>query len=216
MTFSDIQSRVLNRCNLSSSDATTRVGQSINEAYKMLVSSLGLDVVQRVVGVSATTIIGSRSLTFGLAGTPVEKILSLYNPLFSPPMVLAESDMDTLRNEPVLGDPPTEYAIQNIGPDFVTVYLNVQPSTAYVLLADVLSNASTLSDTMQPQFPEDFHDCLERHAMAVELEKMEKYEFAAKQEAAFEQRVSDLRYYLAKSAYKDVYQGKNQGISPTR
>lgn len=210
MTASEIQSKVADRLNLTSASALSRIMDSINEAYRMAASSIGLQAIQEKEGVTATTTIGQRSLTFGPTPIPVEKILRVYNTAFTPPMVLDEEDMDTLRNDTVMSDPPLSYAIETIGPNFVTIYLDVSPASAYVLTADVLSNVLTMSGSMSPQFPEDFHDCLERYAMAIELEKLEKYDMAAVQMKRFEQRVSDLRFYVLKSAYREIWQGRTR------
>ncbi len=74
--------------------------------------------------------------------------------------------------------------------------------------ADVVLTALS-ADSDVPLFPSSFHDLLIFGAMATELDKMEKYEFAKKQEAMYQIRLADLRYYIAKSRYLDIHQGKS-------
>ncbi len=62
------------------------------------------------------------------------------------------------------------------------------------------------SDT--PTFPEQFHDILVYGAMAIELDKMEKPDRQAAAEARFQGRLSELRFFIATSAYLTIYQGK--------
>ena len=208
MTFTDIVSEVADRLDLSSTQALARIGRSVNERYREIASSIGLQTLVRTV-VSATTTVGSRSLTF----TNVEKLYSVFNPAFDPVVVLEEQTFDELRNQSEGVDPPQAYAIQLMGASSVTIYLDTVPSTAYVLSADAESNMATLSGSMVPAFAEDYHNLLTYGAMATELDKMEKYDLSQKQEDRYEQRLAALRMFIAKSAYLDLYQGKT---SPDR
>lgn len=207
MTFTDIVNEVTDRLNLTSAQAIARVGRSINERYKEIASAVGIDTIERTTA-SATTTPGNRSLTFGPTPVPVEKILSVFNPISSPPTPISEISFDEMRNNIVENDPPQQYAIQLMGSNSVTIMLSSAVATAFVLDADVLSNLSTLSGVMIPAFAEDFHNILTYYAMAVELDKMEKYDKAEKQYNKSEQRLSELRLYIASSAYKDIVQGK--------
>jgi hypothetical protein len=67
----------------------------------------------------------------------------------------------------------------------------------------VLDNATELSaDGDEPTFPADFHDILVEGARYEELRKMDKMmPLAQEAYGRFEKRMSDLRYFLAKSAY---------------
>jgi hypothetical protein len=202
MTFSDIQAEIADRLNLTSVPALARIGRSINERYKWIVSSCGLITASRGV-TTATATIGSRSLVF-----QAEKVLSVFNPAFTPPFVLTERTFDELRNSIIGSDPPIEYAIQQMSGSTVTVFLGSVPATSFALNADTETNQMTLSGTMVPGFAEDFHDILVYGGMSTELEKMEKYDLADRQEQRYAQRLSDLRFFIAKSAYLDIYQGK--------
>ena len=205
MTFTEIQNKVADRCNITSTTGLARIADSINERYRAVASSIGLDTIQRGTA-SANTVIGNRSVTF-----TCEKILSVYNTAFTPYMVLDEVSFDTLRNQVTGTDPAQQYAIQLMGASTVTVFLDSTPATIYALTVDALINVATLSGSQIPAFAQDFHDILVFYAMSVELYKMEKYALADKKEAQSESRLSDLRYYIAKSAFGKIVQGSRAG-----
>ncbi len=164
----------------------------------------GFSTIERQV-VTAHTTIGLQTLTFNC-----EKIIDVFNPALTPFMVLNELTFEELRNEPNNTDPAQNYAIQTMGASTVTIFLDTVPGSVYQLNADALVNLVTLSGVMVPAFSEDYHDILQYHAMAVELEKMEKYDLADKQEKLYEKRISEYRLYVAISSWKDIYQGKDQ------
>lgn len=207
MTFTDIQNEVLEDLNLTSAVATARVGRSINRYYKRACSGIGLESsTHSLVPITATTTISNQSLVF----TGTNKLLSVFNPAFTPPMVLEELTFDEIRNQPLGTDPPQSYAIQLMGATTVTIWLSSIPATMYSLSADAELVIGTLSGVQVPAFDENFHDLLIYGAMAVELDKMEKYDLAEKQENLFESRLSALRMKIAISAYMDIYQGKTE------
>ena len=107
-----------------------------------------------------------------------------------------------------IGSTPREYAVYAMGANTVTIYLDSLPDTAYALYASGLDDATTLSGAAVPAFSESFHDVLILGAVADELRKMEKFQLARDAESDFERRLSDLRMFIAKSAYLDIYQGK--------
>ena len=203
MTFTDVVNEVLDRLNLTSANATTRVGRSINEAYKTIASTIGVQTIERVNGITANTVIGSRNITF-----TCEKILTVYNTNFTPYLVLDERTEDEMRNETLVTDPATEYAVKLMGASTVTLELNSAASSIYTLTADAMVNLGTLSGVQVPAFSEDFHNMLVYKSMQIELEKMEKYDKAEKQEQKYEKRLAEYRLYIAVSAYKILVQGK--------
>jgi hypothetical protein len=207
MTFTEIQSEVAERLNLTSATALARIGRSINQRYRRLSSSIGLQTTARGI-VTASTVIGNRSLTFGPTPSPVEKLYAVYDASVSPPRVLSEASFDELRNAVVGTDPAHTYAIQVVGASSVTITLNTVPASIYVLTADARLNLATLSGSQVPAFTESFHDVLVHGAMATELEKMEKIDLAKLQEGHYEMRLAELRFDIAKSAYREFYQGK--------
>lgn len=201
MTFTEIVQKVADRLNLTATTALTRIGQEVNERYRETASSVGMATTVRGTA-TAPTIVGNRSLVFTCT-----KIFSVYNAAYDPPVVLDERTFDTLRNVPAGTDPAQQYAIQLMGASTVTIYLNSTPATIYTLTADVETNLTDLSGSQVPAFSADFHDILVHGALADELDKMEKYPLSAKQELKFQRRLSDLRLFIAKSAYLDIHQG---------
>ena len=212
MTVTQIQTIVASRLNLTSAIALSRIIDSINERYKQVASSIGMETTAPDKA-TATTSIGNELLTFGPTPKSVIKIRSVYNAAFTPPMVLDEVTVDTLRNQPKGTDPPAQYAIYATDADNVTIMLGSAPATAFDLTADVEVNVLTLTGSGTPKIPAAFHDIFTYWAMGVELDHMEKYDMAAKQEKLSENRLSDLRFFVAKSNYKDIFQGKNAGTS---
>lgn len=63
MTFDEIVSRVCDRLNLTSSDATTRVGKSVNERYQAVITDVGLSTSVNVLA-NGNLVAGSRFVTF--------------------------------------------------------------------------------------------------------------------------------------------------------
>jgi len=215
MTFANIQSFVLDRVNLTSATATTRVGNSINEGHRRVASSIGLPMIQRG-NVTATTTPNNRYLTFGPSPAGVEKILAISNPAFTPPFVLGEKSYNELYEEIVATDPPQNWALFNVTSNSVTVFLDSTVATAFVLNAEALLNSTTLSGTMTPVWAEDYHDILIQYALWIEYKKLDKPTMAADAKAEYEARVSDLRFYYAKSAFKTQVQGQDSKLDVYR
>ncbi len=202
MTFTEIVAEVADRLNLTSAVALTRIGRSVNQRYRRLSSTLGLQTTARGTA-TASTVVGNRSVTF-----TAEKIYAVYDATVSPPRVFGEVSFDEMRNAMIGTDPARMYAIQTIGASTVTIMLNTIPATIYVLTADARLNLATLSGTQIPAFSESFHDILVYGAASTELEKMEKPDLAKIQEGHYEVRLGELRFDIAKSAYRELYQGK--------
>lgn len=214
MTFQEIVSETANRLNLTSDDAINRIGRAVNERYKWALSSIGMQTSRRET-VTSPTIIGQETLVFPNPLTPtapgVEKLYSVFNAAVTPKEFLDLYSVEELRTQ--IGtstDPTHSYAIWRVGPSSVTILLGSIPTTVYTLSADVEENLSTLSNADVPDFPEDFHHILLYGAMATELEKLEKYDLADRQEKRFNDRLSDLRMYIIKSGFLDINQGKTQ------
>lgn len=79
----------------------------------------------------------------------------------------------------------------------------------FTLYADGHITLATISGNSIPDFPESFHDLLVFGVMADEYRKMEKLQFSKDCENDYEKRLSDLRMWIAKSAWQDIHQGKN-------
>jgi hypothetical protein len=205
LTFTELVTEAANRLNLSSTDATTRLGSYINQRYRRLTSSIGLNTSRRGTAPSVNTVAGTETVSFAL-----EKIEVVYVLASGSRRVLDEVSYDQLRIRNTELNPsgtPTEYAIKTSGVSSVTVALSPVPSAIITLYADGLLNASTLSGTNIPDFPADYHDALILGAISDELFKMEKYALAKDFQKQYEDRVADLQMFLAKSAYLSMTQG---------
>jgi len=216
MTFAEIVSQTMSLMNLTSETAQRRVGKDVNRLYRQVVSSLGMETSVPGI-VTATTEIDNRLLEFDGA----VKIFAVWNPALAPSFPLVQVTLDEIRNSPVREDPARRYAVYIQAPTSTTIFLDSVPSTEYDLTADVELAIDDLSDDDVPIFPEDFHDLLVDGACATEARKMEKLDVAADYNGLFQTRMSELKYFLAKSKYLNVYQGRNRywrggmGIWPT-
>lgn len=198
MTFLEIKTEVANRLNLSSAEALTRIGSYINQRYRRLTSSLGLSTSRRSTS-TTTTVIGTDTATFSL-----EKIELVY--ILTPTgkrRIVYEITYEEYRRlstiSPKSGT-PQQYAVKKINPSSVVVSLYPNPDAILTLNADGLATSTTMVDVDTPNIPADFHDALVLGAMADELFKMEKYDLSGRKEKEYEERVSDLRMFIAKSA----------------
>lgn len=209
MTFSEIVEAIKNRLNLRSQDATDRIGITVNDRYKRITSSIGLNVTRRTT-VQTTVTLGVSTVIF----SGIEKIISVQSRTTTPSRTLTELTIDELRmKSPVTATTVTSYAILSMGANTVTIEIDCVPQTAFTLYADGHANLSTLSGTQTPNFPESFHDIIMHGALADEYRKIEKLNFASDSEALYERRLSDLRMWIAKSNYLDIYQTKTSGKS---
>ena len=213
MTFDEIVQKVADRLNLTSADAITRIGEAVNDRYREVATTLGLATTARSVAVGFT-LVDEPYMTFGDVDDGVQKIISVYDDSTTPPRMLDEYTFEDLRDlgKPVAGWPPKRYAIARSDAFSVTILMDVIPDEDDLeLTADTLENTIVLSGSDLPLFPEDYHDLLVHGAMAVELYKMEKPQLAERREQQYEKRISDLRMFIAKSAWLDQYATKTHG-----
>lgn len=222
MTFSQIVAEAMDRLNLTSSDAQTRVGKEVNDRYRRLTTSIGLDTTRRT-QVYATAALANRTMTF----TGIEKLLAVIDKsqvaTGGQEIVLSQITMDEMHITPLRGnlvpgtDTPTgmprHYAVIRVHPNAVDIFMDIVPTTGFQLYADGLMNAATLGTNDSPDFPESYHDILVWGAMADEYRKMEKLNLMQDAEKNYETRLSDLRMFIAKSAYLAIYQGRYSGKS---
>lgn len=207
MTFAEIVDRVAKRLNLTSPQALERISEGVNDRYRQLVSSIGLQTSVRGT-VTADTTASNRLLTF----EDVEKLYVVYDDNFSPTVQLAEISADEMRNMTLLTEPARSYAIWSQDADSVTIQLDSVPSGVYTYTADAEQIVATMSGVSIPAFPSKFHDILVFGGIAEELYKMEKYQMGDRYEARYQERVSELRLQLAMSAYRTVYQSKTDHV----
>lgn len=204
MTFTEIQTEILDRLSINTTDAQTRVGRAINRLYKRITTTCGLNTTRQVIGASQNVTIGNPVVTF----TSIEKIVRVYDNV--PTGTLKELKelplIQLMEIKPKDSDSPTYWAHQSGTGTSVSIRLDVNPLTGFNLKADGYSTVATLSGSDVPVIPESFHDILIAGVLADEYKKAEKIELARDEKLEFEQRLSDLRYFLAKSAFKDIHQ----------
>lgn len=209
MTFTEIQTEILDRLNLTSTTATTRVGRAINRKYRLVTSAIGLEISRRAT-VQATCTIGVSTLEF----TNVEKIINVFNRAVTPYLRLTPLTIDELRDlQPYPGNnKPTNYAVIAHTDDSVTIEINRIPQTAIVLYADVHQAVADLSGSQEPAFPESFHEVLIEGVLADEYMKLEKPALAQVSDQRKEKILSDLRLWVAKGG-PEIYAGKTSDSS---
>lgn len=209
MTFDQIVSRVKGRLNLSSADATARIGEYVNDRYHQLTSSIGLEPVR----------IGKADLVvaFNLSGLPeitttiFDKITRVTLVVGTSLTTLSELTYDDLTAIPTNTGNPRAWAVKTYNANSVVFVIDAYPSSGtFTLRLEGYTRLTEIAGSTEPVVPEDFHDILIHGAMADELRKMEKPQLAQISEAKYEQRLSDLRMFIAKSAYLDIVQGKNK------
>lgn len=205
MTFLELVNEVTDRLNLTSDQAISRVGREINSRYRRVTSSIGLDTSRKVFDVAVQSVTDDRYLVF----SGIEKIHAVKDVTTeSQPILLIERGINEMYDLPLTGGQPRNYAVTNMDRNTVTIYVDSDIVEDQFIKADGLETAETLSGALTPAFAESFHDVLVFGAVADELKKMEKFQLAKDAEADFERRLSDLRMFIAKSAYLDIYQGK--------
>lgn len=204
MTFDEIVSEVCERLNLSSDESKSRIGREVNSRYRRITSSIGLQT-SRAATISQQATIGDRNMTF----SNIEKLFAVIDKTDpKQDTVLEQISPDEMHITPLRNEPPRHYAITNENENSVTIEMDCIPTTQFTLYADVLSTLTTLAGNQAPDFPESFHDILVFGAMSDEYRKMEKLAFYKECEKDYESRLSDLRMFIAKSAYADIYQGR--------
>ena len=212
MTFTEIQNEAANRLNLTSAPALVRLGSYINQRYRRLTSSLGLSTSRRETK-TVNTVGGTAAMSFAL-----EKIELVYILADGSRRMLNEIPFEEYRRKQVeheLSGTPKEYTIVEVTASATTIGLYPTPDAVIAIYADGLDNASTLSGSDVPNFPADFHDILVLGAMSDELFKMEKYPLAKDFQMQYEERASDLRLFLAKSAFFSAAESTNPGGIPS-
>ncbi len=189
----------MNRLNLTSTDARTRIKVEINLRYREVQSGVNLSSTRRGI-TTFTTASGSSTTT----QSGIAKVLSVFDNVYLM-RPLREISLNTIRamDAPSLVQGvPYEFVVQNDTHDVITLRLFPQPQVVYALQADVLLTGTDMSsDSDEPAFPDDFHDILVQGVVADELNKLEKFREAQLFEAKFEKRLTELRYFIRKAAW---------------
>jgi hypothetical protein len=205
MTLNELVAYIADEQNLTSPDAKARIEREVNNRYRQVTSSIGLNTTRREELSKAATI-GSRFITF----TGAEKLENVFRKIGTKNKLLDEVSMDEMTDIGPRDEPPTLYAVYSVTPTSVTLWMDCTPTTTFTLYAIGLGDASTLSGTTSPAFPESFHDILIHGVSADEYRRKEKKELAREAEQTFQNRLSDLRMFIAKSAYLEQYNGKHR------
>jgi hypothetical protein len=214
MTLQQLMDEVLARTRQTSSEASTRIGRELNDRYRRVTSSIGLTSSRRI-EVIAVAAAGNPLVNF----SGIDKIFAVWinAPDSNTRRVLGEITFDQWRNLVPFaetGDPgavqgvPTMYAIERMDATLVRVVVYPAPDQTYTLWADGLdTSGTTLTPTDVPHFAVDFHDILMHGALADEWTQLKQDDLATRSESMYEQRLSELRMFIAKSAYLDIHQG---------
>lgn len=226
MTFDELVRDTAKRLNLTSQEAFERIGERINDRYKRVTSSIGLITSRRQVETFTIDPAAPGNSTDGvdafqlpdLTFTGFEKILRITTTLSgagpndASVLVLKQLTFDEIKNvNRFLDRLPRAWAQKRMGAHQVTITLDSYTSTTeFDLTVEGYDVADVLADDAEPFFPTDFHDILVEGALADELMKMEKPQLSMVREQKYESRLSDLRMFIAKSAYLDIAQGKDK------
>lgn len=203
MTVNELVEHIADAINQTSPEAKARIGRELNVRYKQVTSAIGLITSRREEFTKLATI-GSEFLTF----TGTEKLDAVYRKVGTKKILLDELTKDEMLEDTFREEPPTTFCIYSLGPASVTIKMDCIPISAFTLYADGLADVSTLTNINTPAFPESFHDILIHGVMADEYKRREKMPYAKEEEQIFTQRLSDLKMFIAKSAYLDIYRGK--------
>jgi hypothetical protein len=187
VTFTEIVDAVKERTNLTSTEATARIGRNVNDRYRRLTSSVGINTSRRGTD-TQNTVVDNPRLTFAL-----EKIEVVYTVVSGKRRIIPERTFDEWRvaNTEVEGSgDPQWYAVELSGAATVGIVLHPTPSAIEAWKADGLAPATTLSGANVPAFPADFHDALIYGAMASEYFKLQNNALAIAFEKQYEERMA--------------------------
>lgn len=206
MTFDEIVTEIMDRLNLTSTEAETRIGRRVNRVYRKVLGSIGVRTVSmRVFGIDADTEIGAQEVAF----EGMHRITRVYDASQTPRRDLDEVSIDELREtDAVESDTPTKWALVSASDGSVTIMLNKIPETSFTLTADGFGTTGDLSSDDEPSFPEIYHDVLVDGVLKDEYRKLEKTQLAADSRTDHENMLSDLRMWGASQAYLKIRQGE--------
>src|SRR5688572_10783543 len=127
MTFTEVVAEVMDRLNLTSSTATTRVGRAVNRIYREVGTSIGMSFARQI-NTSVAVTIGNPEVTF----TGTEKILQVWTLNDSTnPTILDEVMLASLREVATpSSDAPRKWALRKTASNSVTIRLDKSPATA--------------------------------------------------------------------------------------
>jgi hypothetical protein len=203
MTVNELVSHIADELNITSDESLARVTRELNKRYKQVTSAIGL-IPSRREEVSKAATIGNRFIVF----SGIEKVDTVYRKNNTTNILLQEITHEEMLEITPRDEPPQKYSIFSVTATTVTVWLDCTPTTTFTLYASGLADVSTLTGLSVPAFPESFHDILIYGVCADEYRRKEKADLAKESEQNFERRLSDLKMFLAKSAWLDIHRGK--------
>lgn len=207
MTFTEIVTEIMDRANLSSSTATTRVGRRVNSHYKRVTAELGIAPVTRRTSVTQAATVASPSITF----SNIEQVERVIDATTTPDTILEEVSFDEIRQvEPASSDTVTKFAREALGSTSVTLRFDVKFATTKNITAEGYGKKATLSGTDVPAFPETFHDILVESVLYEEYKKLEDMKSATDSKEEAKRILSQLKLWVATSAYRANRQGRDQ------
>ena len=207
MTFDEIVTEVKERLDLTSTEATARIGRLTNDKYKEITADVGLATTRRTT-VSTLAVAGTSTLIF----TGIEKIINVVDRTSTKHKVLDEVTMEELREEATFptSNKPRRFAVQSTTATTVTILMDVVPSgAAFTLYADGYANMSTLSGTNVPVFAESYHNVIIWAVLGDEYRRLMRMDLARDADEKYKDRLGKLRLFIASKAYLDLYQNKD-------
>lgn len=205
MTFSAIKTAIKNRLGLTSTEADTRVGDLLNEHYREITASIGLNVSRRA-KVPAATVASSNEVTF----VNIENIEAVKKESVTPHLILVRVPWEEIQErhpETSTSNTPGSYAVKSITATGITIVLDRNAKSAYTLWAHGMSTVSDLTGNMEPLFPQSYHFILKERVLMDEYMRMEKKDLAAITFQRAEKGLSDLRMFIAKNGFLEINQG---------
>lgn len=219
MTFDEIVVEAADRLNLTSDAALERLGRYVNSRYRRVTSAIGLQTSRRVdVELDLDgSVVGSppAAVLPELRIPEIEKVLKVTMDLGATGVrTLDELTYDDITDRPTRSALPRAWAPKKMLANSVIITLDAFPDAEFSVRVYGYAQADVLADDAEPAFSESHHDVLVEGAIADELRKMEKPALAAIAEQIYNERLSDLKMFIAKSAYLEQFQGKNKPNYP--
>ena len=207
MTFNEIVDRIAERLNIPATalDSRARIGRLVNDVYREVTTSIGIDLSRRVAALAAPTSLGIPTITF----TGVEKLERVYDDTSGSIRMLPEVTYDQLRDiNPAASDTIRKWAVESWTSTTVTIRIDALPQTVFNLKADGYIVVSTLTGSDEPAFPESFHDALVDGVLVEEYLKKQQIQLSDRAAGKYEKRISDLRMWRAKSIGAQIRQNE--------
>lgn len=204
MTRDEIVTETAARLNYSSTEAITRLERAVDRLYKVVTSTIGLSVT-REVEADMTMISGDRFLTV----PSMEKIAEIRRRGGeNAHRLIREVTLTEVNRSTYDAGYPERYAIFRMNASSVEVKWDREPSDAHAITVYGQTTLATLGANDEPAFPESFHDILIEGVLKDEYRKLEKNQLASMSQGMYQERLGQLRLWIAKSIHNEIYQGK--------